>query len=190
MGHGVLEGHRCGQQERKLHSEDASHADPRTTRSGPRGLYAQTPALGYTITVEIEENLPVRDYPKYFTAGGRQLLGPSAKVCLCQEDVATSADFDWNYLLRLWPVMQQARDDWVRNAARPKAAHDREGHARIVAAGARPFLGIGFGEAQAKINGVCMFGARIQFPADIALADMSAEIARLSDLTLDLAQIS
>jgi hypothetical protein len=87
-------------------------------------------------------------------------------------------------------VIQQARDDWVRNAARPKAAHDREGHAQIVAAGAPPFLGIGFGEAQAKINGVCMFGARIQFSAEITLAEMSAEIARLNDLTLDLAKIS
>jgi hypothetical protein len=153
-------------------------------------LYAQTPTPGYTITVEIEENLPVRDYPKHFTTQGRQPLGPSAKICLCQEGVTTSANFDWNYLLRLWPVMQQARDDWVRNAARPKAPHDRGGHAKIVAAGAPPFLGIGFGEAQAKINGICMFGARIQFSADITLADMSAEIARLSDLTLDLAQIS
>jgi hypothetical protein len=153
-------------------------------------LYAQTPAPGYTITVEIEENLPVRDYPKRFTAQGRQPVGPSAKICLCQEDVTTSANFDWNFLLRLWPVMQQARNDWVPNAARPKAAHDREGHARIVAAGAPPFLGIGFGEAQAKINGVCMFGARVQFPADITLADMSAEVVRLSKLTLDLARIS
>jgi hypothetical protein len=153
-------------------------------------IYSQTPVPGYTITVEIEENLPVRDYPKYFTADGRRPRGPSAKVCLCQEGVMTSAGFDWNYLLRLWPVMKQARSDWVRNAARPRAAHDREGHARIVAAGAPPFLGIGFGEAQTKINGCCMFGARIQFPADITLADLGAEVARLSHLTLDLARTS
>jgi hypothetical protein len=153
-------------------------------------LYAETPAPGYTITVEIEENLPVRDYPKNFTAGGHKPRGPSAKVCLCQEGVATSADFDWDYLLRLWPVMERARSDWVRNAARPKAAHDREGHARIVAAGAPAFLGIGFGEAQAKMGRFCMFGARIQFPADITLADLSAEVTKLSNLTLELAQIN
>lgn len=153
-------------------------------------LYSRTPVPGYTITVEIEENLPVRDYPKYFTADGRRPLGPSAKVCLCQEGVTTSADFDWNYLLRLWPVMKQARSNWVRNTARPKAAHDREGHARIVTAGAPSFLGIGFGEAQTKINGCCMFGARIQFPAEIMLADLGAEVTRLSNLTVDLARIS
>jgi hypothetical protein len=153
-------------------------------------LYSRTPVPGYTITVEIEENLPVRDYPKYFTAEGRLPLGPSAKVCLCQEGITTSTEFDWSYLLRLWPVMKQARSDWVRNAARPKAAHDREGHARIVAAGAPSFLGIGFGEAQTKINGCCMFGARIQFPPDITLADLGAEVTRLSNLTLDLARTS
>ncbi len=86
--------------------------------------------------------------------------------------------------------MEQARSDWVPNAAQPKAAHDREGHARIITAGAPPFLGIGFGDAQAKRDGFCMFGARVQFPADISLAELSTEVARLRKLTLDLALIS
>lgn len=151
-------------------------------------LYAETPVPGYWIMSEIEENLPVRDYPKYFTTDGHQPLGPSAKVCLYQEGVQTSAGFDWDYLHCLWPVMEQARTDWVRHAARPKAAHDREGYKRIVAAGAPPFLGIGFGDAQAKINQACMFGARIQFSADSTLAQISSEIAALAELTLKLAQ--
>ena len=151
-------------------------------------LYAETPVPGYWIMSEVEENLPVRDYPKYFTTDGPQPLGPSAKVCLYQEDVQTSAGFDWDYLYRLWPVMEKARTDWVRHAARPRAAHDREGYKRIVAAGAPVFLGIGFGDAQAKINQACMFGARIQFPADITLAELSSEVAALAELTLKLAQ--
>jgi hypothetical protein len=44
--------------------------------------------------------------------------------------------------------MDQARTDWVHRAPRPKAAHDRAGYQRIVAVGAPPFLGIGFGEAR------------------------------------------
>jgi hypothetical protein len=152
-------------------------------------LRAETPAVGYAIVVELEENLSVRDYPKYFAADGRQPRGPTAKICLCQEGITTSAGFDWDYLLRLWPVMKQARSDWVRNPAQPKAAHDRGGHKQIIAAGAPPYLGIGFGEAQAKRSGFCMFGARIQFPADITLAGLSAEVGKLSDLTLDLARI-
>jgi hypothetical protein len=153
-------------------------------------LRAATPAAGYAIVVEIEENLSVRDYPRYFTSEGRMPRGPSAKVCLRQDGITTSAGFDWDYLLRLWPLMEQARSDWVTNAAQPKAAHDRQGHARIITAGAPAFLGIGFGEAQAKSDGFCMFGARAQFPADITLAELSAEVTRLGDLTLDLARIS
>jgi hypothetical protein len=153
-------------------------------------LYAETPVPGYWIMSEVEENLPVRDYPRYFTADGPQPLGPSAKVCLCQEGVKTSAGFDWDYLHRLWPMMERARTDWVRHAARPRAAHDRNGYQRIVAAGAPPFLGIGFGDAQAKINQACMFGARIQFPADMTLAEISSEVAALAELTQQLAQVA
>jgi hypothetical protein len=139
---------------------------------------------------EVEENLPVRDYPKHYDPRRAQPQGPSAKVCLSQEGVNTSAGFDWDYLHLLWPVMEQARTDWVRNAARPKAAHDREGYKRIVAAGAPAFLGIGFGDAQAKINQACMFGARIQFPANVSLAQVSREVAALGELTLKLAQVA
>jgi hypothetical protein len=153
-------------------------------------LYAQAPLPGYRIVSEVEENLPVRDYPKHYDAHKTQPLGPSAKVCLCQDGVKTSAGFDWDYLHRLWPVMEQARTDWVRNAARPKAAHDREGYKRIMAAGAPAFLGIGFGDAQAKINQACMFGARIQFPANVTLAQLSREVAALGELTLKLAQVA
>jgi hypothetical protein len=152
-------------------------------------LYSQTSVPDYWIISEVEEYLPVRDWPKYFTVDGRQPLGPSAKVCLCQDGVETSADFDWDYLLRLWPVMEQARTDWVRQAPRPRAAHDREGYKRIVSAGAPAFLGIGFGDAQAKINHFCMFGARIQFPADSTLSEIGSEIAALAELTLKLARV-
>ena len=103
----------------------------------------------------------------------------------------TSAGFDWDYLLRLWPVMDQARTDWAAPPPpRPKAVHDREGYQRIVAAGAPPFLGIGFGEAQTKINQFCMFGARIQFPPGSTLAEIKSEVAALAELTLKLAQVA
>jgi hypothetical protein len=151
-------------------------------------LYAKTPVHGYWIMTEIEENLPVRNYPR-LAGGSTRPRGPSAKVCLYQYGVRTSTGFDWEYLLRLWPFMEEARTDWVRRAARPRAGHDREGHARIVAAGAPRFLGIGFGDAQTRINKACMFGARIQFPADITLAQLADEFTALGDLTFQLAQV-
>jgi hypothetical protein len=152
-------------------------------------LYAETPVPGYWIMTEIEDNLPVRDYPSLATASGARPRGPSAKVCLYQYNVRTSVGFDWEYLLRLWSSMEQARSDWVRHAARPKARHDREGYERIVAAGAPRFLGIGFGDAQTKINKACMFGARIQFSVDIALSQLAEEFTALGELTLQLAQV-
>ena len=39
--------------------------------------------------------------------------------------------------------MEQAPSDWVANPARPKAPYYKEGHARLIAAGAPPFLGTG-----------------------------------------------
>jgi hypothetical protein len=142
----------------------------------------------YVIRVEAEENLPVRDYPKY--AGERTVVrGPSVKVCLVQTGVTTSARFNWDYLLALWRVMAAARADWVTAPARPKAAHDRAGWQAMVAAGGPPYLGIGFGEAQARRSHECMFGARFQLPADIELAAVAGALHATATLMLDLARI-
>ncbi|SDZ43591.1 hypothetical protein SAMN05444365_11627 [Micromonospora pattaloongensis] len=143
---------------------------------------------------EVEENLPVRDFPKYAGGGLRQLRGPSIKVCLQQRNVATSAGYNWHYLAAMWPLMHAARTDWVTNRAHPKAAHDRAGHDRaghqqIVAAGVPPYVGIGFGEAQAKIDGACMFGARVQLPPTITLGDLAQELSTLSGLINDMANV-
>lgn len=129
-----------------------------------------TPAArpGYSLLAEAEENLPVRNYPKY-AGHGPAIRGPSVKVCLRQDDVTTSAGFDWGYLLALWPTMHAARNDWVTNTARPKASHDRAGWESLVQAGGPRFLGVGYGEAQAKISGECMFGARFQLPPNVTL---------------------
>jgi hypothetical protein len=153
-------------------------------------LWAETAVPGYRIKVEIEENLPVRRYPAIHRGANRhKALGPSAKVMLWQGGVTSSAGFDWNHLEALWPSMAAARDDWVRNSPNPKAGHEKAGIARIRASGVPKWVGIGFGEAQTRISGSCMFGARIQFPSDITLGQMSKEITRLSDLTKQLAEV-
>ncbi len=150
------------------------------------------PVPGYQIVAEVEENLAVRDYPRWHRASNRhQVRGPSAKVLLCQPGVRTSQDFDWTYLRALWPSMSVARTDWVTHTARPRAAHDREGHRRIVAMGAPSYLGIGFGEAQARQRGGgCLFGARIQFRPDITLEQMIGELGSLGALAKDLSAVS
>lgn len=105
---------------------------------------------GYYAMVEAEENLPVRNYPKWAGASRNRARGPSIKVVLLQTGVSTSADFDWGYLAAMWPVMAAARDDWVTNTPRPRAAHDRASWTAMVANGGPRHLGVGFGEAQAS----------------------------------------
>jgi hypothetical protein len=120
----------------------------------------------------------------------REPRGPSIKVCLLQRDVQTSADFDWDYLLAMWPRMAAARSDWVPNAARPRAAHDRAGHKAMVAKGGPPFLGIGFGEAQTKISGACMFGARVQLPPAVRLGEVAIAVQNLYQLIEEMAAVT
>lgn len=143
---------------------------------------ATAPMYQILVEVEVEENLPVRDFPKYATPGWREPRGPSIKVCLLQYSVQTSAGFDWDYLLAMWPKMAAARSDWVANAARPRAAHDRAGHQAMVAKGGPAFLGIGFGEAQTKISGACMFGARVQLAPSVRLGEVAVAVQDLYKL--------
>ena len=143
---------------------------------------------GYSVLVETEETLPVRDFPKYASSDGYQPRGPSIKVCLRQDDVTTSAGFDWNHLHHLWTtVMEPARSDWVTNSASPRAPHDRAAWQAMVARGAPKHLGIGFGDAQARLHGACMFGARRQLSADITLEEVAREMDEMSELVVELA---
>jgi hypothetical protein len=147
-----------------------------------------TRVAGYWIRVEAEENL--RGHPKRASASGRALRGPSIKVCLVQTNVSTSASFDWTYLLSLWPLMAAARSDWVTAQPRPRSAHDRQGWLEMVAQGGPRYLGIGFGEAQARRRRECMFGARVQLQADIRLDALADALEDTANLMVELAGAS
>ncbi|MGZ4524679.1 MAG: hypothetical protein ACXVXO_14895 [Mycobacteriaceae bacterium] len=150
-------------------------------------MNAPAKAPGYLIRVEAEENLPVRDYPKYASATAPAVRGPSVKVCLVQTGVDTSRDFDWEYLLSLWQLMSAARSDWVTAPARPKAPHDRDRWQQMVARGGPRHLGIGFGDAQARRAHECMFGARFQLPPNVRLEQVVQALRGTADLMIDMA---
>ena len=152
-------------------------------------MSAATPLDGYRVMAEIEEKLSVRQYPKPGDPAVTP-LGPSAKVVLIQSDVDTSAGFNWDYLHAMWPVMEASKKSWVTTRARPKALHDRENLRKIVEQGAPAFLGIGFGDAQTKYTRACMFGARIQYPADATLGDIADTMNELADLLVEMAAVS
>ncbi|MFD4636211.1 hypothetical protein ACFWN2_02785 [Lentzea sp. NPDC058436] len=153
-------------------------------------LHAPARKTSYRVHVEAEERLSVQAYPKVTgDSTWRSVQGPSVKVCLMQQDVCTSAGFDWAYLRSLWPTMEEARDDWVTTSANPKAPHDRAAWQQMVADGGPRHLGIGFGEKQAQQRNECMFGARFQLPADSTLGSVAAELNATSKLLLRLAAL-
>ncbi|MGY2079891.1 PD-(D/E)XK nuclease family protein [Modestobacter sp. SYSU DS0657] len=152
-------------------------------------MYLPAAADGYWIYVEAEENLPVRDFPA-LAGRGVEPLGPSVKVTLQQAGVRTSAGFNWDYLLAMWPTMAAARSDWVQATARPKAAHDRANWKEMVNQGGPRYLGIGFGDAQAKAHGSCMFGARFQLPPDVTLGQVAESLTATTDLMVDMAAVA
>lgn len=151
-------------------------------------LFCAAMAPGYKVMVDIEEHLHVSKFPKSIDADSQPVLGPSAKVCLLQRGVSTSAGFDWDYLLAMWPLMKAARSDWVTRRAGVPTEHDRANHQAMVAKGGPPYLGIGYGDRQTRIRGECMFGARIQLRPDIRLRDLVVEAHALQPLILDMAR--
>jgi hypothetical protein len=152
-------------------------------------LFADTPVPGFQIMVDVEERQAVQELTKARRGHRPPLLGPRALVALLQNGVSTSADFDWEHLRALWPVMAQAPFEWSTRAARPKAEHDRAAYAAMVARGGPPHLGFGFGEAQARRSGACMFGARVQFPPDIPLGRLAEQVRSLGPLVAALARV-
>lgn len=150
-------------------------------------MYLPAARDGYTILVEAEERLGVRDFPKI--AGHKPVIGPSVFVGLQQTNVTTSAGYDWDYLHAMWPHMSAARTDWVKNSAAPRG-HDRDGHRSIVAKGAPRYLGIGFGQGQIRHSQACMFGARYQVPPDIALGGVVAALEGTVPLLQQMAAVT
>lgn len=150
-----------------------------------------TPAAsaGYKVLADVEERMNVRQIPKYADSATRPPLGPSIRVALLQEGVTTSKNFDWDYLLAMWPLMRADREDWVTRSASPRADHDRTNHKAMIAKGGPKYLGIGFGEAQVRITGQCLFGLRLQLQPDVTLAHVVATLEGLSDLLVRMALV-
>jgi hypothetical protein len=142
---------------------------------------------GYCVRVEAEERLPVRSYPKWVSATSAKPIGPSVKVCLVQRGFSTSAGFDWNYLLGLWSFMKSAPIEWVTRRAVPRAEHDRANWQAMVNQGGPKYLGIGFGDAQAKRSHECMFGARFQLARDVKLSEVVEALTTTTELMQEMA---
>lgn len=151
-------------------------------------MFADSKKPGYRVMLDVEEGLS-RGAPKIVTAESPAPKGPVAKVVLLQHGVETSAEFDWDYLHSMWPLMAAARTDWSTRSSNPKAQADRDGLARIVAKGAPRYIAFGFGDAQTRLNGECMFGPKVQIPPTITMAELRSELVGLSELVAQMAEL-
>lgn len=79
---------------------------------------------------------------------------------------------------------------WAGDSARPNTPHDREGWESILAQGAPSHVGIGFGDAQDKISGRCLFGVRFQLQPDVELSGLQDKLQGQIPLLLPLTEIS
>ena len=141
----------------------------------------------YQIVIEIEEANTPRSWNHVDDSTPPSLKGPLVKVCLVQSNVDTSAGFDWDYLLKLWKIMEPARSDWSKRSASLHSDHDRKAWERMVSKGGPRSLGIGFGDRQTKISRQCMFGAKFQLPATSTLGDVVSTLESMYPLLQRLA---
>lgn len=158
-------------------------------------LYRDAAKPGYQAVLDVQERLS--SFALKWDATADLLLGPVALIALKQRDVTTSEGFDWEYLARMWPLMEASPvaalgglGTWVETSAARKAPHDKAGYQAMVAAGAPKFLGKGYGEAQTKITGECMFGAFLRFDRGITLGELRDALLRLGDLLNEMAELA
>lgn len=158
---------------------------------------------GQFITAELSERLPSPAWKLDESAPfADRVQGPQFLVGLRQEGVKSSASFDWGLLRRMFTdtVFEVDADasgmptidvvdgrNWSRRSAAPRSNVDRDNHGAMQRAGAPPWLGQGYGMAQAKAGGACVFGARFTMSADVCLDEVSKEINRTVQLVRDMA---
>jgi hypothetical protein len=59
----------------------------------------------------------------------------------------------------------------------------------MVANGGPRYLGVGFGESQARRRGSCMFGARTQMRPDLTLGQIRDRFSEFESLLVELARV-
>lgn len=150
-------------------------------------IWTASRSLGHLVTAEMQEGMSAFEWrPDPGKPYRKRLRGPVVLLGLRQDDVDTSANFDWAQLHAMFAehVLDDegtARDGraWHVTAARPGDAIDRANWESIVAAGAPRWLGKGWGMKVAKSTRSCLFGARFQLSPDSTLGEIEAELRSL-----------
>lgn len=147
------------------------------------------------VTAEIQEGLTAYEWrPDPERPYRQRLKGPVILLGLRQDEVSSSAGFDWTLLHQLFT--EHVLDDsgvpladfvWQTSSARPGDPTDKANWQAILANGAPSWLGKGWGMKVANSTHSCLFGARLTIERTCTLAEIDAQIARLESLLLRMA---
>lgn len=154
-------------------------------------IWTPSRAPGHVVAAELQEGMTAFEWKRDPDKPYRERLrGPVVLLGLRQDDVETSADFDWAYLHAMFKEHVLDATGALRvvgtcqtSAARPGDHVDQAHWAAIVAAGAPRWLGKGWGMRVAKSVQSCMFGARFELPKTSTLGQVNEELRKL-ELTI------
>jgi hypothetical protein len=157
-------------------------------------MWQAIPGLDHVVSCEVEEGMTAQAWrPNPHRPYSERMVGPSVWVGLRQDDVDTSANFDWQHLIRVFrhtilDEEDEPTDDrhWLRTRPNLRDPGDRK---RWEDAGAPMWLGKGFGMAQAVNHRGCMFGARYLLTPTTTLGEIDQEMRRLQGLIEQMAAV-
>jgi len=137
---------------------------------------------GYRLILDVEEQLPVQQFPYKAEDPKSLIVGPAIRIFLLQEDVSSSRDFEWDHLAELWPTLKAAGYSWF-GSPRPRADHDKRGLDRIRHKYEIPkFVGVGYGNAQTRLTNSCMFGVKCALDPSLTLEEIAEEVNGMKKL--------
>lgn len=157
-------------------------------------MWAPASTPEHFVTAEIQEGMTAFEWrpdPDHYR---QRLKGPVVLLGVRQDNVSTSADFDWSLLHRLFAKhildsdgRPQPGVKWQTTPAGPRDPIDKANWQSTVAAGAPTWLGKGLGMSVAQSVHSCLFGARLTIAPGRTLGEIDTEIARLGPLIVRMA---
>ncbi len=140
---------------------------------------------------EVQEGMPAQEWAPNDRPYAARVRGPVILAGLTQRGPRTSESFDWRLLHQLFKGRvydQQGAPlgPWQQTRARLRDSNDRAGWEQIIAAGAPPWLGKGYGMATARTHGFCAFGVRKQLSPSLTLGQVDDEMRAMHALLVSM----
>lgn len=153
-------------------------------------IWTRASSPGHVVAAEVQEGMTAYEWrPNPNQPYRNRFRGPVVLVGLRQDNLDTSAGFDWGLLRRAFSahVVDESghpRDDraWQRTSANPRHPLDKANWKATLEAGVPNWVGKGWGMKVARDFGACVFGARYQLAPNSRLAQVDADLQQLQSL--------